>query len=80
VVRSRVRLERDPGPVGGYVLGNVLTSVVTIIGNYIVLLALHVPYALALSILVGTPVPQRLETVRVVRRHPAGRRSARRRK
>jgi len=32
--------------VGGYVLGNVLTSIVAIIGNYIVLLALHVPYAL----------------------------------
>jgi len=28
------------------VLGNVLTSIVAIIGNYIVLLALHVPYAL----------------------------------
>ncbi len=32
-----------------------------IIGNYIVLLALHVPYALALSILVGTPVPHALK-------------------
>ncbi len=39
--------------VGGYVLGNVLTSIVATIGNYLVLLALHVPYALALSILVG---------------------------
>ncbi len=39
--------------VGGYVLGNVLTSVVAVVGNYVVLLALHVPYALALSILVG---------------------------
>lgn len=39
--------------VGGYVLGNVLTSVVAVLGNYIVLLVLHVPYALVLSILVG---------------------------
>ena len=39
--------------VGGYVLGNVLTSIVAIIGNYILLLALGVPYALVLSILVG---------------------------
>ena len=39
--------------VGGYVLGNVLTSLVAAVGNYVVLLALHVPYALVLSILVG---------------------------
>ena len=39
--------------VGGYVLGNVLTSLVAIVGNYVVLLALDVPYALVLSILVG---------------------------
>jgi predicted PurR-regulated permease PerM len=39
--------------VGGYVLGNVLTSLVAIVGNYIVLLILDVPYALVLSILVG---------------------------
>jgi len=53
--RPRVGLLGDAilARVGGYVLGNVLTSIVAIIGNYIVLLALHVPYALALSILVG---------------------------
>lgn len=39
--------------VGGYVLANVLTSAVAAAGNYLLLLALHVPYALALSILVG---------------------------
>lgn len=39
--------------VGGYVLGNVLTSLVAIVGNYVVLLILGVPYALVLSILVG---------------------------
>ncbi len=53
--RPRVGLLGDAilARVGGYVLGNVLTSIVATIGNYIVLLALHVPYALALSILVG---------------------------
>jgi len=53
--RPRVGLLGDAilARVGGYMLGNVLTSIVAIIGNYIVLLALHVPYALALSILVG---------------------------
>jgi predicted PurR-regulated permease PerM len=39
--------------IGGYVLGNVLTSIVATIGNYVVLLVLGVPYALVLSILVG---------------------------
>lgn len=39
--------------VGVYVLGNVLTSLVAILGNYVVLLILGVPYALVLSILVG---------------------------
>ena len=53
--RPRVGLLGDEviSRVGGYVLGNVLTSIVAIIGNYVVLLALHVPYALVLSILVG---------------------------
>lgn len=53
--RPRVGLLGDEviARVGGYVLGNVLTSIVAVIGNYVVLLALHVPYALVLSILVG---------------------------
>lgn len=53
--RARVALLGDEvlSRVGGYVLGNVLTSIVAIIGNYVVLLALHVPYALFLSVLVG---------------------------
>lgn len=53
--RPRVGLLGDEviARVGGYVLGNVLTSIVAVIGNYIVLLALHVPYAFVLSVLVG---------------------------
>ena len=53
--RPRVGLLGDEmiSRVGGYLLGNVLTSIVAIIGNYAVLLVLHVPYALVLSILVG---------------------------
>ena len=53
--RPRVGLLGDEviARVGGYVLGNVLTSIVAIIGNYVVLLLLHAPYALVLSILVG---------------------------
>lgn len=39
--------------VGGYVLGNVFTSIVATAGNYVVLLILNVPYALVLSVLVG---------------------------
>lgn len=39
--------------VGGYVLGNVFTSLVAGAGNYLLLLALHVPYALVLSVLVA---------------------------
>ncbi len=50
--------------VGGYVLGNVLTSIVATIGNYLVLLTLHVPHALALSILVGV-----LDLIPLVRIH-----------
>jgi predicted PurR-regulated permease PerM len=53
--RPRVGLLGDEiiARVGGYVLGNVLTSLVAIVGSYIVLLILGVPYALVLSILVG---------------------------
>ena len=53
--RPRVGLLGDEviSRVGGYVLGNVLTSIVAVIGNYAVLLALHVPYAFVLSVLVG---------------------------
>jgi predicted PurR-regulated permease PerM len=53
--RPRVGLLGDEilARVGGYVLGNVLTSVVATVGSYVVLLILGVPYALVLSILVG---------------------------
>jgi predicted PurR-regulated permease PerM len=53
--RPRVGLLGDEiiARVGGYVLGNVLTSLVAIVGSYVVLLILGVPYALVLSILVG---------------------------
>lgn len=39
--------------VGGYFLGNVLTSAIAIAANYVLLRVLGVPYALVLSILVG---------------------------
>lgn len=39
--------------VGGYFLGNLLTSVIAIVANYLLLRILGVPYALMLSILVG---------------------------
>ena len=39
--------------VGGYVLGNVATSVVATVTSYVLLLLLGVPYALVLSILTG---------------------------
>jgi len=39
--------------VGGYVLGNVATSVVAIVTSYLLLLILGVPYALVLSVLTG---------------------------
>lgn len=53
--RPRVGLLGDEiiSRVGGYVLGNVFTSLIAIVGNYVVLLALGVPYALVLSVLVG---------------------------
>ena len=39
--------------VGGYVLGNVATSIVAIVTSYLLLLILGVPYALVLSVLTG---------------------------
>jgi predicted PurR-regulated permease PerM len=53
--RPRVGLIGDEilSRVGGYVLGNVLTSIVAIILNYILLRILGVPYALVLSVFVG---------------------------
>ena len=39
--------------IGGYALGNALTSVIAIVANYALLRALEVPYALVLSVLVG---------------------------
>jgi predicted PurR-regulated permease PerM len=38
---------------GGYILGNLLTSLIAIICHYIIVRALGVPYALALSVFVG---------------------------
>jgi len=53
--RPRVGLIGDEilSRVGGYVLGNVLTSIVAIILNYVLLRILGVPYALVLSVFVG---------------------------
>ena len=53
--RPRVGLLGDEviSRVGGYVLGKLFTSIVALVGNYILLLFLHVPYALVLSVLVG---------------------------
>jgi predicted PurR-regulated permease PerM len=53
--RPRVGLLGDEvvSRVGGYVLGKLFTSIVALLGNYILLLILHVPYALVLSVLVG---------------------------
>ena len=53
--RPRVGLIGDEilSRIGGYVLGNVLTSLVAIILNYILLRILGVPYALVLSIFIG---------------------------
>lgn len=39
--------------IGGYALGNALTSVIAIIANYVLLRILGVPFALVLSVLVG---------------------------
>jgi predicted PurR-regulated permease PerM len=53
--RPRVGLITDEilARVGGYFLGNVLTSVIAIVANYALLRILGVPYALVLSVLVG---------------------------
>lgn len=53
--RPRVGLITDEilNRVGGYFLGNLLTSVIAIVANYVLLRILGVPYALVLSILVG---------------------------
>ena len=53
--RPRVGLIGDEilSRIGGYVLGNVLTSIAAIILNFILLRILGVPYALVLSIVVG---------------------------
>jgi predicted PurR-regulated permease PerM len=53
--RPRVGLLADEvlHRIGGYVLANLATSLVAAVGNYLLLLALGVPYALILSVLVG---------------------------
>lgn len=39
--------------IGGYALGNALTSIIAIVANYVLLRILGVPFALVLSVLVG---------------------------
>jgi predicted PurR-regulated permease PerM len=53
--RPRVALLTDEilARTGGYILGNLLTSLIAIICQYIILRALGVPYALVLSVFVG---------------------------
>lgn len=53
--RPRVVLLGDAivARVGGYVLGNVTTSVIAFFFSYIVFIVLHLPYALVLAVLVG---------------------------
>ena len=53
--RPRVALLTDEilARVGGYLLGNLLTSLIAVICQYIILRALGVPYALVLSVFVG---------------------------
>jgi len=53
--RPRVALLTDEilARIGGYILGNLLTSLIAIICQYIILRALGVPYALVLSVFVG---------------------------
>jgi predicted PurR-regulated permease PerM len=53
--RPRVALLTDEilARIGGYMLGNLLTSLIAIICQYIILRALGVPYALVLSVFVG---------------------------
>lgn len=53
--RPRVGLLGDAilARVGGYVLGNVATSIIATVATLVVLELLHVPYALVLAVLVG---------------------------
>ena len=53
--RPRVALLGDEilSRTGGYILGNLLTSLIAIVCQYIILRALGVPFALALSVFVG---------------------------
>lgn len=53
--RPRVALLGDEilARTGGYILGNLLTSLIAILCQYIILRALGVPYALVLSVFVG---------------------------
>ena len=53
--RPRVALLGDEilARTGGYILGNLLTSLIAIVCQYIILRALGVPFALALSVFVG---------------------------
>lgn len=53
--RPRVALLGDEilARTGGYILGNLLTSLIAIICQYVILRALGVPYALVLSVFVG---------------------------
>jgi len=56
--RTRVILIGDEifTKVGGYVLGNLLTSVIAGIGTYVWMLAFGIPYPLLLTLLVGALV------------------------
>ena len=71
--RPRVALLTDEilARIGGYILGNLLTSLIAIICQYIILRALGVPYALVLSVFVGLLdlVPLVGSTVAGVSRH-----------
>jgi len=53
--RPRVALLGDEilARTGGYILGNLLTSLIAVACQYVVLTILHVPYALVLSVFVG---------------------------
>ncbi|MCU1688896.1 MAG: putative rane protein [Jatrophihabitantaceae bacterium] len=53
--RPRVALLTDEilARIGGYILGNLLTSLIAVMCQYIILRALGVPYALVLSVFVG---------------------------
>jgi predicted PurR-regulated permease PerM len=51
--RARELGDEISGRVGGYVLGNLLTSVIAGIGTFVFLEIVHVPYAVALGVLVA---------------------------